>query len=70
MAMHTRVAAMNRSLLLSRTRVAMTAGTLHPNPSMAGMIAKPCSPILCMAVSRRTARRGRYPVSSRIPRIR
>ena len=37
--MEIRVAAINLCRLLSSMRVAITAGTLHPNPSMAGMMA-------------------------------
>ena len=62
------LAAMNLSLLLSRIRVAITPGTLHPSPKSAGIIAQPWSPIRCMRLSRSTARRGRYPKSSKKPR--
>ena len=39
------------SLLLSSVRVAMMAGTLHPNPISIGMKDLPCRPSLCMALS-------------------
>ena len=60
----TRIVA-RRSRRLSRLRVAITAGTLHPNPINSGMKLLPCRPILCMKRSMRNAARAMYPVSSR-----
>ena len=42
---------MSRHFLSSIIRVAMIAGTLHPNPIINGMNDLPCNPILCMILS-------------------
>ena len=55
---------MRRERGLSIVRVAMTAGTLHPNPMMSGMNDLPCSPILCIRRSMMKAARAIYPESS------
>ena len=39
---------MRRERWLSIVRVAITAGTLHPNPIISGMNDFPCNPILCI----------------------
>jgi len=48
----------------SIVRVAIIAGTLHPNPIMSGINDFPCSPILCISLSIIKAARAIYPVSS------
>ena len=48
---------MSRERRLSIVRVAITAGTLQPNPIMSGMNDLPCSPILCMSLSMMKAAR-------------
>jgi hypothetical protein len=53
-----------RSFLLSSDRVAIIAGTLHPNPISMGINDLPCNPIRCMILSIRKAARAIYPVSS------
>ena len=55
---------MMRLLRLSMVRVAIIAGTLHPNPMSMGMNDFPCSPILCMSLSIMNAARAIYPESS------
>ena len=47
-----------RLLRLSIVRVAMTAGTLQPNPITKGMNDLPCNPILCMILSMMKAARA------------
>ena len=49
---------------LSMVRVAMIAGTLHPNPITSGMNDFPWSPILCIILSIMKAARAIYPESS------
>ena len=44
--------------------VAITAGTLHPNPIISGMNDLPCRPILCISLSMMKAARAIYPESS------
>src|SRR5665647_609969 len=39
------------SFLLSKVRVAMIAGTLHPKPITNGINDLPCNPILCISLS-------------------
>ena len=51
-------------LRLSMARVAMIAGTLHPNPMTIGMKDLPCSPILCISLSTMKAALDIYPESS------
>ena len=65
-----KVEVINLSLLLSRIRVDSTAGTLHPSPKSVGMIAYPWRPSQCIMVSIKTAKRGRYPISSNKPSTR
>ena len=48
---------MSRERRLSIVRVAITAGTLHPNPIISGMNDLPCSPILCISLSMMKAAR-------------
>ena len=50
---------------LSIVLVAITAGTLQPNPMIIGMNDFPCRPILCMRRSMMKAARAIYPESSR-----
>ncbi len=61
---------MNRCFFVSRIRVAVTPGTLHPSERIVGTIAYPCRPILCSIVSIRTASLGMYPISSRSASVR
>ena len=66
----TSVQTMIRSRMLPRTRAPRMAGTLQPAPATSGIMARPCSPILCMTRSVRNATAFRYPLSSRTARIR
>jgi hypothetical protein len=59
MAMIIIVPSISFSLRDSMTRVAKIAGTLQPMPTSIGIIAWPCSPILCITPSRSTTTRGR-----------
>ena len=54
-----------RLRMLSKVRVAMIAGTEHPNPKRRGMKLLPCSPIRCMRRSVTNAARAMYPEYSR-----
>ncbi len=60
------------SLSLSRpiVREAMTAGTLHPNPTISGTKAFPGNPIRPISRSITNAARDMYPESSRTDRLR
>ena len=49
---------MSRDRRLSMVRVAMTAGTLQPNPMTSGMNDLPCRPILCISLSMMKAARA------------
>ena len=53
------VARMSRSRFDSMTLVASIAGTLHPVPTIIGMMARPCRPNLCMTPSSSMTTRGR-----------
>ena len=55
---------MSRLLWLSIVLVAITAGTLHPNPMINGINDFPWSPILCISLSIMKAARAIYPLSS------
>ena len=54
----------NLLLRLSMVRVAMMAGTLHPNPMTRGMNDLPCRPTKCINLSMMKAARAMYPESS------
>jgi len=58
------VAAMNRSLRVSSTRVARMPGTLQPKASRIGITAYPWRPRRCITRSSSRANLGRYPTSS------
>ncbi len=53
----TRNEAMIRSRRERRSRMLMTAGTLHPNARVRGMTPPPCIPSRCIALSARKAAR-------------
>ena len=54
----------SRERRLSMVRVAITAGTLQPNPIINGINDLPCSPMPCISLSMMKAARAIYPESS------
>ena len=61
---------MIRSFFVSSIRLARVAIVTHPKPSTIGSVALPLTPTKRKALFVRTVRRGKYPVSSRIPKAR